>query len=99
MPVVYNEIPPKRDCSFEAVTILSNPHVFPFCANLTTLKSTFIFSLFPDSSHVDIAFLVKPQFLASFDGFFDSITVIALYFSKSDDLFLFKITIFNNIQL
>ena len=31
--------------------------------------------------------------------FSDSTTVIALYFSESDDLFLFKLTIFNNIQL
>ena len=41
-----------------------NPHVFPFCANLTN------FFLFPGSSHVRIIFLGTPYFLATFDVLF-----------------------------
>ena len=69
---------------------LSDSHVFPFCANLTRLKSTLILSLFSGSSHFDIE---TPYFLVTFNGF------VPDYFSESDNLFLFKLAIFHNIQL
>ena len=63
-------------------------------------KRFYLFSLFPGSSHVDIVFLGKPYFSATFDGFVPySTSVIALYFSESDNLFLFKLTIFHKTQL
>ena len=62
-------------------------------------KNTFNISFFPGSSHLRIAFLGTPYFLATFDGFVpDSTLVICLYFSESDNLFLFQLAIFHSIQ-
>ena len=91
-------VPPQRDCSFEAILILPDPHVFLFM--LTSPDKKALLTLFPGSRHADIVFLGTPYFSATFDGFIpDSTSVIPLYFSESDNLFLFKLAIFHNIRL
>ena len=82
-------VPPQRDCSFEGIHKLE---IFP------SVKIKFFNRFFTAVFAIVTRGAVSSS--ATFDALFpDSTSMIALNFSESDNLFVFKLVNFHNIQL